>query len=248
MLRAFLGTFLIVFILIYYFLPKQKASDNKTQNTRSNLTSAKIAENKGLESVESVTKMTGDQSAMPSLKQATTVVKRKISSEELMEEFYKDVNNEKIVRNQKEQNFLLKHRRVVSEYYFKTQEEKWSVFQDVYITLDKDTESLLEFGPYRVTAEPKSDMHSSKLIYNEDKRVFVILTGRLIAKLKNLFDEEKISKDYGFKIDSVNPDIKTVYFKVDQSFSISNVRKLLSSDSRIDSFYFETVHNQWQKN
>ncbi len=244
MLKAFLGTLILFFILLIYFLPQQKDASYSTTEDHSQ--SPKKSEISGLNLPDGSVQMQSDPLSITS--KSKPQAGRKISSEELMEDFYKDGNNEKIKRAKEESAFLSKYLRVASDYYIKTQEEKWSAFRDVYVTMDKTEESLLSFGPYKITDKPAADMPRAQLIYNENQKTFAIITGRLIAKLKNLFDEERISKDYGFKIDSVNPDIKTVFYKLDEQSNISDVRKTLRRDSRIDSFYFETVHNQWQKN
>lgn len=236
MLKAFLGTLILVFILSIYLLPKQDSS-NVTLSERNKVQRQSVVNKKNDTSNVVISKVNHEG-----------LQERKVSSEGVLKDFYKESSQAVVKQSIDEAAFLSKYQRVASGYFNNTQEEKWSIFRDIHITLDKNSETLLPFGPYRITDKPTGNMPAAKLIYNEDQKIFAIITGRLIAKLKNLFDEERISKDYELEIESVNTDIKTVFYKLKDESSISEVRKLLNSDPRIDSFYFETVHNQWQKN
>lgn len=175
-------------------------------------------------------------------------VTRKPSASDGIESFYKEAHQERRQQSLLENEFLKRYERVSSDYYDKTPQEKWTLIKEVYVTLEKESSSLLAFGPYKIVGVPKEDMPYGKLIYNEDQKRFAILTGRIIAQVHNLFDSDKISKDYDWLIENIHSDIKTVYYKPRKEVNLSEIRQLIDADSRINYFYFETVHNQWQKN
>lgn len=236
MLKALLGTLILIIILVFFLLSKHdKVADKLPVNIKTQRQSAVQSTN----DLPNLVKEQGNKEK---------IQVRNITSEEVMRDFYKESSALIVKKAKDEAQFLSKYQRVSSNYYDRVQEEKWSIFPEVYITMDKNSGTLLPFGPYKITDKPTADMPVARLIYNEDQKTFSILTGRLIAKLKNLFDDERISKDYDLRIDSVNADIRTVFYRMNGQGSLSDMRKLLHLDSRVDSFYFETVHNQWQKN
>lgn len=157
-------------------------------------------------------------------------------------------NKAVMARAKTEDEFLRKYKKEKFDFYINDDSESWSVFTEVNVTLDKTQEQVLQIGPYKITNSSDSYIHNAKLIYDENQKVFAILTGRVVATLNTSFDSEPLSEDYRFRLDSVNSDIKTAYYSLRDPVKIDQIRSQLAQDPRIKSFYFEVVNNQWQKN
>lgn len=153
-----------------------------------------------------------------------------------------------ISRRVKEDEFIKTYPRVKSDFYQKDHSEEWFEFPGTYVTFEKIENPLLQISTFRVTTIEEQALPNSKLIYNENQKIFAILTGKVILKIFSLMESDQIAKDYHLQLERASPEINTFYFTVNESYQLSQLSSKLGSDARIEKFHFEIVRDQWQKN
>lgn len=131
---------------------------------------------------------------------------------------------------------------------------KWTVFSDLQVSNSAINDSLFNLGPYHISRKKtKSDGSAMSLVYDENQQTLAILTGRLVIKVRDLYDIDPITRDYHLHLDSLSAEIKTAYFNIvnhnlpDTSL-MANLNSVLKVDTRIERFYFELVKTDWIKN
>lgn len=125
----------------------------------------------------------------------------------------------------------------------------WSVFSDLQVTKDPVANSLFSVGPYHVSR--KNDQLGSKmmsLVYDENQQTLGVLTGRLVVKVRDLYDVDLIAREYELKIDNLSTEIRTAYLDASRAEQLMNINSNMKKDSRIERFYFEIVKTSWVKN
>jgi len=86
------------------------------------------------------------------------------------------------------------------------------------------------------------------LVFEENQKLFGVLTGRVVLKVRDLYDMDPIVRQYGLKIDTVSTEIKTAYLDASHLGGFSKLNATLKGDQRIERFYFEVVKTDWIKN
>jgi hypothetical protein len=238
-MRSWIAIFLILVLIVLPFrLIFNEKEDSSKDSSSQVFVNRKIAN-------ESARQITEDKQIKIS-KVEESLANEKFNSS--FENILGDKNRAVMHRAKIENDFLKKYKKEKFDFYINDSSESWSVFTDVNVTLDKTQESLLQIGPYKITSSNDNYIYNAKLIYDENQKVFAILTGRIVATLNTSFDSEQVSDDYRFRLDSVNADIKTAYYSLREPGRIDQLRGQLAQDPRVKSFYFEVVNNQWQKN
>lgn len=153
-----------------------------------------------------------------------------------------------VSRRLQEEEFIKTYPRVRSDFYQKDHSEEWFEFPGTYVTFEKIENPVLQVSTFRVTTKEEKALPNAKLIYNENQKIFAVLTGKVILKIFSLLESDQIAKDYHFQLEQASPEINTFYYSVNESYQISQLSSKLGSDSRIEKFHFEIVRDQWQKN
>ncbi len=125
----------------------------------------------------------------------------------------------------------------------------WSLFSDLQVSKEPGHNPLFKMGPYHVSR--KEELGSSKtmgLVFEENQKLFGVLTGRVVLKVRDLYDMDPIVRQYGLKIDTVSTEIKTAYLDASHLGGFSKLNATLKGDQRIERFYFEVVKTDWIKN
>lgn len=153
-----------------------------------------------------------------------------------------------VSRRLKEDEFIKTYPRVRSDFYQKDHSEEWFEFPGTYVTFEKIENPLLQVSTFRVTTNEDQALPNAKLIYNENQKIFAVLTGKVILKIFSLLESDQIAKDYHFQLERASPEINTFYFTVRESYQLSQLSSKLGSDFRVEKFHFEIVRDQWQRN
>lgn len=125
----------------------------------------------------------------------------------------------------------------------------WSLFSDLQVSKDPVHNTLFEFGPYHVSRKEGHDSGTSMgLIVEENQKQLGVLTGRIVVKVKDLYDIDPVVRDYGLKIDTVSTEIRTAYLDASHLGAFAKLNQTLKNDHRVERFYFEVVRNDWVKN
>ena len=125
----------------------------------------------------------------------------------------------------------------------------WSLFLDLQVSKEPGQNSLFMMGPYHVSR--REEAGSSKtmgLVFEENQKLFGVLTGRVVLKVHDLYDMDPIVRQYGLKIDTFSTEIKTAYLNASHLGGFSKLNATLKGDPRIERFYFEVVKTDWIKN
>lgn len=126
---------------------------------------------------------------------------------------------------------------------------KWSIFSDLQVSRDPIHNSLFAVGPYHVSRkEDRVPGTPMGLIFEENQKFLGILTGRIVIKVRDLYDMDPLTKEYGLKVDNLSAEIRTAYVDASHVGEFSRLNQTLKSDQRIERFYFEIVKTDWVKN
>lgn len=126
---------------------------------------------------------------------------------------------------------------------------EWSIFSDLQVSKDPTHNALFAFGPYHVSRkEDGLPGNSMRLVIEENQKFLGVLTGRIVIKVRELYDMEPLMKEYGLKVDSVSAEIRTAYVDASDVAGFSRLSQTLKADQRIERFYFEVVKTDWVKN
>ncbi|MCK6598046.1 MAG: hypothetical protein L6Q37_06750 [Bdellovibrionaceae bacterium] len=129
--------------------------------------------------------------------------------------------------------------------------DRWSIFDNLVVAEDDIAayDTVFSLGTYKVAIRKEEQQEvPAKLIFDENQKVFSVLTGRLVVKVKELALVDQLVKDYDFEVDNLNTEIKTVFVKAQSLEKIKNKKKKLENDIRVVSSYLEVVRDQWQLN
>jgi biopolymer transport protein ExbD len=125
----------------------------------------------------------------------------------------------------------------------------WSLFSDLQVSRDPEPHSLFKMGPYHVSRKDESGSGKVMgLILEENQKQLGVLTGRLVLKVRDLYDVDPIVRDYGLKIDTVSAEIRTAYLDASHIGGFAKLNATLKGDQRIERFYFEVVKTEWIRN
>jgi len=126
---------------------------------------------------------------------------------------------------------------------------RWSIFSDLQVSKHAIHNSLFAMGPYHVSRKDYQVSGTSMgLIIDENQNSLGVLTGRVVIKVRDLYDMDPITKEYGLKIDNVSAEIRTAYVDASHVGGFSKLNQNLKTDQRIERFYFEVVKTDWVKN
>lgn len=124
----------------------------------------------------------------------------------------------------------------------------WSVFSELQVSRESVHNLLFSLGTFHISRkEANSDMRMS-LVFNESQKYLGILTGRLIIKVKDLYDLDRVARDYELRVDNISTEIKTAYLNTTQGDHFLTLNSALKDDPRVERFYFEIVRTDWVKN
>lgn len=128
--------------------------------------------------------------------------------------------------------------------------DNWSIFTDLRVTKDSIHNPLFSFGPYQVSRNENFGFHnfSMSLIYNENQQVLGVLTGRVVIKMRDMYDMNPMARDHGLKVENVSAPIRTAYLNASHLGQLDSLNEALKTDQRIERFYFEVVRADLMRN
>lgn len=126
---------------------------------------------------------------------------------------------------------------------------RWSIFSDLQVSRDPIHNTLFAMGPYHVSRkEDRVPGKAMGLIIEENQKLLGVLTGRIVIKVRDLYDMDPLTKEYGLKVDNVSAEIRTAYVDASHVGGFARLNQTLKADQRIERFYFEVVKTDWVKN
>ena len=126
---------------------------------------------------------------------------------------------------------------------------KWSQFPDLQVSDHSVSNLLFSMGPYHISRKEHNELKSAmSIVFDENQQTVGVLTGRLVVKVKDLYDVDLIARDYQLKLENVSTNIRTAYMNAADPEQYKRINEPLSKDSRIERFYFEIVKTDWVKN
>ncbi len=240
-----LATLIVSFILYRVFVHRYYIAEpfSSTSNSISYQFNKKITSSLHIKDVNDEKKKSrlenNFENKISSLNKDKTITLRLVASED---------SRHDVRRKLKEDEFIKTYPRVSSDFFQKDPSEEWFEFPGTYVTFEKIENPLLQISSFRVTTKVEQALPNAKLIYNENQKIFAVLTGKVILKILSLLESDQIAKDYHFQLERASPEINTFYFVVSESYQLSQLSSRLGNDSRIEKFHFEIVRDQWQKN
>ncbi len=130
----------------------------------------------------------------------------------------------------------------------------WSVFSELNVSREETHDSIFTLGPYHVFRRPDStaNLNSMKLVYDENQKTIGVLTGRVVVKVKDAFDVDRIAREYDLRLDNVSTEIKTAYLNTSHLENstgsyLAGLNATLEKDRRVERFYFEVVKTNWAR-
>lgn len=127
--------------------------------------------------------------------------------------------------------------------------DSWSVFSELHVSKDPVHNPLFAFGPFHVgRKDNQGAQQGMSLIYNENQQVLGVLTGRVVVKVRDVYDMDPVVKEHDLKVDNVSAKIRTAYLSATHVGALSPLNKALKNDHRVERFYFEVVRADLVRN
>lgn len=130
----------------------------------------------------------------------------------------------------------------------------WSVFSELSVSREETHDSIFTLGPFHVFRKTDSgaNLNSMQLVYDENQKTIGVLTGRVVVKVKDAFDVDRIAREYDLKLDNVSTEIRTAYLSTSHlenslGSPLAGLNSTLKKDGRVERFYFEVVKTSWAR-